>query len=52
MEDNELTGKIIEAAIKVSKFIGPCLLESAYKECLYHEMVKSLLLVEKKSHYQ
>src|SRR5689334_713121 len=47
MQDNELTSKIIECAIKVHKVLGPGLLESAYKECLYFELVKNDLLVEK-----
>ncbi len=47
MEDNELTSKIIDCAIKVHKVLGPGLLESAYKECHYFEMIKSGLLVEK-----
>ena len=35
---NELTGKIIGAAIEVHKTIGPGLLESAYEECLCREL--------------
>jgi GxxExxY protein len=34
----EITQKIIGAAIEVHKSIGPGLLESAYEECLAHEM--------------
>jgi len=34
----EITQKIIGAAIEVHKTIGPGLLESAYEECLAHEM--------------
>ena len=34
----ELTEKIIGAAIEVHKVIGPGLLESAYEECLCHEL--------------
>ncbi|OIP61732.1 MAG: GxxExxY protein [Nitrospirae bacterium CG08_land_8_20_14_0_20_52_24] len=34
----EITEKIIGAAIEVHKTIGPGLLESAYEECLAHEM--------------
>jgi len=34
---NELTGKVIGAAIEVHKALGPGLLESAYEECLCHE---------------
>ena len=38
MEINELTAKIIGAAIEVHKTLGPGLLESAYEECLCHEL--------------
>ncbi len=34
----ELTEKIIGAAIEVHKAIGPGLLESVYEECLCHEL--------------
>lgn len=34
----ELTARIIGAAIEVHKTLGPGLLESAYEECLAHEM--------------
>ena len=47
MTENEITEKIIGAAIKVNKELGPGLLESAYKECLYYELVQSGLGVEK-----
>ena len=35
---NQLTGEIIGAAIEVHKILGPGLLESAYEECLCHEL--------------
>ena len=35
---NQLTAKIIGAAIEVHKALGPGLLESAYEECLCHEL--------------
>ena len=38
MNDAELTRKIIGAAIEVHKLLGPGLLESAYEECLCHEL--------------
>jgi GxxExxY protein len=37
MLDNEITQKIIGAAIEVHRQLGPGLLESAYEECLCHE---------------
>ena len=38
METNEITGQIIDAAIKVHTALGPGLLESAYEVCLTHEL--------------
>jgi GxxExxY protein len=36
--DNDITREIIGAAIEVHKRLGPGLLESAYEECLLHEL--------------
>lgn len=47
MTENEISGKIIGCAIEVHKNLGPGLLESAYQECLYFELVRSGLKVEK-----
>jgi GxxExxY protein len=38
LTDNELTHAIIGAAIEVHRALGPGLLESAYEECLAHEL--------------
>ncbi len=38
MRGNELTERIIGAAIEVHRHLGPGLLESAYEECLCHEL--------------
>ena len=38
MLDNEITQQVIGAAIEVHKQLGPGLLESAYEECLCHEL--------------
>lgn len=42
-----ITYKIIGLAIEVHKQLGPGLLESAYQECLFYEIVSSGLIVEK-----
>ena len=39
MREEELTEKILAAAIEVHREIGPGLLESAYEECLCRELV-------------
>lgn len=44
---NELTGRIIGASFKVHSALGPGLLESSYKECLFYELSKEGLFVEK-----
>ena len=38
IENDTLTEKIIGAAIEVHRVLGPGLLESAYEECLCHEL--------------
>jgi GxxExxY protein len=38
MLDNDITQQIIGAAIEVHRQLGPGLLESAYEECLCHEL--------------
>lgn len=38
MFDNKITRQIIGAAIEVHRQLGPGLLESAYEECLCHEL--------------
>ena len=41
----ELTGKVIEAAVKVHRVLGPGLLESVYEVCMAHELAKMGLAV-------
>lgn len=47
MNENELSKIAFEAGLKVHKALGPGLLESAYEECLYFELYKLNLRVEK-----
>jgi GxxExxY protein len=47
MTENELAKKVFEAGMRVHKTLGPGLLESAYEECLYYELRKYGLQVEK-----
>ena len=47
MTENEISYKIIGCAMKVHSELGPGLLESAYEECLYYELMKDGLKVEK-----
>lgn len=47
MIENDISQIIIGCAIKVHTALGPGLLESAYEECLYYELLKSGLKVEK-----
>ncbi len=47
MRTNEITEIIIGCAIEVHKILGPGLLESAYEECLYYELINAGLQVER-----
>lgn len=47
MTENEISNKIIGFAIEIHRALGPGLLESAYKECLFYKINKSGLFVEK-----
>ena len=47
MTTHQLTYKIIEAAIKVHRKLGPGLLESAYEACLAYELEAAGLKVER-----
>lgn len=44
---NQITSLIIESAIQVHRSLGPGLLESVYKSCLYDQLISSNLAVEK-----
>jgi GxxExxY protein len=46
-EINEITGEIIDAAIKIHSKLGPGLFESVYEEVLYYELSKRDLRTER-----
>jgi GxxExxY protein len=47
MEINKITEIIIGCAIEVHKQLGPGLLESTYEACLYYELVKAGINVQR-----
>src|SRR5689334_24073212 len=50
MELNDITEKVIGAAIEVHRHLGPGLLESAYEECLCYELCQAGLRFERQVH--
>lgn len=47
MSENDLSRIVFNLALKVHQTLGPGLLESAYEECLFYELRKLGLFVEK-----
>jgi GxxExxY protein len=47
MTENEISKMVFDCALKVHQNLGPGLLESAYEECLFHELMKTGLKIEK-----
>ncbi len=47
MTENEISKVIVNCAYKVHSALGPGLLESSYEECLFYELQKERLNVEK-----
>ena len=47
LDTNDLSGRVIGAAIEVHRLVGPGLLESAYVECLGWELEQSGLVVKR-----
>ena len=47
MTENQIARKIVGCALDVHRALGPGLLEHAYQECLYYELSKGDLHVEK-----
>ncbi len=47
MNENEIAALVVNSAINIHKKLGPGLLESAYKECLFYKLKKLGLSVER-----
>jgi GxxExxY protein len=47
MDENEISKIVFESALKIHRALGPGLLESAYEECLFYELKKQGLKIEK-----
>lgn len=47
MRENEISGRVIGIAIEVHNALGPGLLESVYKECLFYKLSQAGLDVER-----
>ena len=47
MTENEIAKVVFEKGLKVHRTLGPGLLESTYEECLFYELNKTGLFVEK-----
>ena len=47
LHHEELTEKLIAAAIEVHRHLGPGLLESAYEECYCHELILQKVPLER-----
>jgi GxxExxY protein len=47
MTENELSRVVFDCALKVHQTLGPGLLEGAYEECLFYELKKTGLEIQK-----
>ena len=47
MSEDEISKIVFESALKVHRTLGPGLLESAYEECMFYELSKYNLKIEK-----
>jgi GxxExxY protein len=47
MDIEKIFKTVLDCSFKVHTALGPGLLENAYEECLYYEIIQSGLLVEK-----
>lgn len=47
MTENDLAKLVFECGLQVHKTLGPGLLESSYEECLFYELTKYNVWVEK-----
>lgn len=50
MTENQISKVVLDSSIQVHIDLGPGLLESTYQDCLYYELVKRGLFVEKEKY--
>jgi GxxExxY protein len=50
METNQITGAVVDAAMRVHSRLGPGLLKQPYKKCLQHELVSRGFTVNTEVH--
>lgn len=49
MNENEISKVVLDSAFAIHRALGPGLLESVYKECLYHEVkIRGLTIAKEK----
>lgn len=44
MIEDEISKKVIGMSIQIHKTLGPGLLESAYRECLYFDLIQKRII--------
>ena len=47
MTENEIATQVVESSLNIHRALGPGLLESTYQECMFYEIQKKGLHVEK-----
>jgi GxxExxY protein len=47
LTENQISKIVFDCALKIHRELGPGLLESAYEECLYYELNKTGLFIER-----
>lgn len=46
---NDITGEIVDASLQIHKVMGPGLYEKVYEDCLFHDLERRGLQIERQS---